>query len=162
MKKTISLLFRITCLICSITAMSLSTKAADTFSYPIIEVLDNGYYYETIIEDDEGPAIVAPKATTKYITKTKTTQLKNSAGEVLWSVSIKATFSYNGTTSKCTSCTPSATAYASSWSIKRVTSNKSGNSATATAIATHTATSGNTADTTKSVTITCSPTGVVS
>ena len=72
-----------------------------------IEYLENGYYYETIISTDKN---VLPASTTKYITKTKTTNLKNQAGVTQWSVSIKATFSYDGNSAKCTSCTPSAKA----------------------------------------------------
>lgn len=127
-----------------------------------IEKLDNGYYYETTISNEKSITDSFPASTTKYITKTKTTQLKNSSGVVQWSVSIKATFSYDGNTSRCTSCTPSAEAYGSTWSIKSVTSNKSGNSATATAKATQTGISGISQTYTKSVTIKCSATGVVS
>lgn len=162
MKKTIIFLLSVVCLLCSMTSTPILAEASDTTASSTIEMLDNGYYYEIIIEDNETPVTIVPRATTQYVTKTKTTQLKNSAGTVLWSVSIKATFSYDGTTSKCTSCTPSATAYASSWSIKNVSSSKSGNSATATAVATHTVIFGITQDTTKSVTIKCSATGVVS
>lgn len=162
MRRTITLLFCIIFLVGSITFTPISVQATDTDTYSNIEVLDNGYYYETIIEDKEMPITVGTRATTQYVTKTKTTQLKDSNGSVLWSVSIQATFSYDGTTSKCISCTPSATAYASSWSIKSVTSNKSGNSATATAIATHTLIFGISQDTTKSVTIKCNAAGVVS
>lgn len=162
MKKTIIFLLSVVCLLCSITSTPLLAEASDTTASSTIEMLDNGYYYEIIIEDNETPVTIVPRSTTQYVTKTKTTQLKNSSGTVLWSVSIKATFSYDGTTSKCTSCTPSATAYASSWSIKNVSSSKSGNSATATAVATHTVIFGITQDTTKSVTIKCSATGVVS
>lgn len=127
-----------------------------------IEYLDNGFYYETTITDDDTETLISPFATTKYITKTKTTSYKNASGNVMWSVSIKATFSYDGTTSKCTSCTPSATAYGTTWSIKSVTSSKSGNSATATAKAAHISSSGASQTYTKSVTIKCSATGVVS
>lgn len=162
MKRTIVLLLSIISLACNIAISPLSVEAADINTSSNIEMLDNGYYYETIIEDAEAPTNISPKATTQYITKTKTTQLKDSDGDVLWSVSIKAIFSYDGSTSKCTSCTPSATSYASSWSIKSVTSSKSGNSATATAVATHTLIFGISQDTTKSVTIKCSATGVVS
>lgn len=124
-----------------------------------IEYLENGYYYETIISTDKN---VLPASTTKYITKTKTTNLKNQAGVTQWSVSIKATFSYDGNSAKCTSCTPSAKAYGSTWAIKSVTSSKSGNSATATAKATQTGPTGASQTYTKSVTIKCSATGVVS
>ena len=162
MKKGITLLLSVACFMCSVLIMPLHVQAADTEEYSNIEMLDNGYYYETIIEDEETPIALGTRATTQSVTKTKTTKLKNSDGDVLWSVSIKATFSYDGTTSKCTSCTPSAEAYASSWSIKSVTSSKSGNSATATAVATHTLIFGIAQDTTKSITIQCSATGVVS
>lgn len=88
--------------------------------------------------------------------------MKDSSGNTLWSVSITATFTYDGTSATCTSRTPSAKSYASSWTIKGVTSSKNGNSATATAVAAHTDANGSTQNITKSVTITCSATGVVS
>lgn len=161
MKRKFVLLLTIISLIYSVSAAPLSVKASDIPS-STIELLDNGYYFETVIEDEKSPMLSEARATTKYITKTKTTQFKNSSGDVLWSVSIKATFSYDGTTAKCTSCTPSASSFASTWTIKSVTSSKSGNSATAKAVATHTGPSGATQDITKSVTIKCSATGVVS
>ena len=162
MKKRTTLLLSMVCFMYSVLSLSLPVQATDTEYYSNIEMLTNGYYYETTIEDEETQIASKTRATTQYVTKTKTTKLKNNNGDVLWSVSIKATFSYDGTTSKCTSCTPSAEAYASSWSVKSVTSSKSGNSATATAVASHTLISGITQDTTKSVTIQCSATGVVS
>lgn len=140
----------------------LNANAVNNTPVSEIELLGNGYYYETIIEDSDSINMGMPYVTTHYITKTKTTQMKDSSDNILWSVSVKATFSYDGTTSKCTSCTPSASSFASTWSIKSVTSSKSGNPATATAIATHTAPSGATQDIKKSVTIQCSPDGIVS
>ena len=128
-----------------------------------IENLANGDYYETIIEtNDETSNEATPLATTKYITKTKTTYYKNSSGAVLWSVSIKATFSYNGSTSKCTSCSHSTTAPGELWSISSSSSSKTGNSATATATAVYKPLSGSSQTFTKSVTIQCSAAGVVS
>lgn len=143
---------------------SLSANAADTSSFSIVsvEMLENGYYYETIIEEDNSTSHnINTYSTSQTITRTKTTQLKNSAGEVMWSVSLKATFTYDGTTSKCISCTPSAKSYASTWSIKSITSSKSGNTGTATAVATHEVL-GISNDVTKSVTLTCTAYGVVS
>lgn len=160
MKKCIISLFTILSLVCAINIAPLSVNASDNASSITTEMIEDGYYFETIIEDEE--CSMAPMATTQYITKTKTTKLKNSNGDVMWAVSIKATFSYNGSTSKCTSCTPSATSYASAWSIKSVTSSKSGNSATATAIAAYSLPTGTSQLSSKSVTITCSATGVVS
>lgn len=84
-----------------------------------IEYLENGDYTETVINDElPDNVVISPFATTKTITKSKTTYYKNSAGTVLWSVTIKGTFTYNGSTSKCTSCSHSTTAPSSAWSIK--------------------------------------------
>ena len=138
----------------------LTTYAA----HPIIsfEYLEYGYHFETTIEDTSSSRGSVPNIPADYITKTKTTKMKDSSGNVLWSVSITATFFYDGTTSRCTTCTPKATTNSSAWSIKSVTSNKSGNSATATAIAIYTTSTGQTSEVKKSVTISCSPAGVVS
>lgn len=128
-----------------------------------IKLLDNGDYVETtIISDFDFSSIlrIATFSTSKKITKTKTAKYKNSTGTVLWSFSIKATFTYNGSTSKCTSCSHSTTAPSKYWSIKSCTSSKSGNKATAKAVAVH---SNMTSETiTKYLTIQCSPTGKVS
>lgn len=68
-----------------------------------IEHLDNGDYIETVINDAGMKAALSLQSADKQITKTKTAYYKNKSGAVLWSVSIKATFSYNGTSSKCIS-----------------------------------------------------------
>ena len=162
-RKKISLLILATLLTCIMEVIPTSANSSDyDTSLSTIEQLGNGYYFETIIENSFGPSVAVPNGTTKYITKTKTTQMKNSAGTVLWSISIKATFSYDGTTSKCTSCSHSCEVYASAWSIDSISSSRSGNSATTKAIATYTAPSGASQSYSKSVTIKCSATGVVS
>lgn len=128
-----------------------------------IEMLKNGYYIETVISSDtllsENVFNISRFYTSKTITKTKTTYYKNSSGSILWSVSIKATFSYNGRSSKCTSCSHSTTAPGKSWSISSCTSSKSGNQATAKAVATQTGTDGTKYNITKSVTISCDANG---
>ena len=155
-----------TAALCSLAISSGNTAFAASNTQPtqiIIEEAENGNYYETIIEtskQEQSPYSVL--AATQSITKTKTTYYRNSAGTVLWSVSIKATFSYDGSTSKCTSCSHSTTAPRTYWSITSSSSSKSGNSATATATAKYTPSSGTSQSYTKSVTIKCSPTGVVS
>lgn len=127
-----------------------------------IEYLENGDYTETVINDElPDNVVISPFATTKTITKSKTTYYKNSAGTVLWSVTIKGTFTYNGSTSKCTSCSHSTTAPSSAWSIKSALHSKSGNTATARATATQTTSTG-TKDFSMSVTIKCSANGTVS
>ena len=124
--------------------------------------LENGDYLETTILDAPTiPSGVSFFSTAKTITKTKITKYKNKSGSVLWSVSIRATFTYNGSTAKCTSCSHSTTCPAKTWKIKSVSSSKSGNSATAKATATHSY-NNISRDFTKSVTISCSKNGTVS
>lgn len=74
-----------------------------------IEYLDNGDRIETVISyKAPDKSSVTVNSSTKTATKTK--YYKNSNGAVLWSVSIKGTFSYNVSSSKCTSCSHSTTA----------------------------------------------------
>lgn len=142
------------------TSMTVSAATLPS-SQSEITKLENGDYLETTISNAPiSLTKVSLLSTNKSITKTKTVKYKSQDGTTLWYVAITATFSYNGSTSKCTSCTPSAAAPASTWSIKSLTSSKSGNSATATAVATHSDIISK--DFTKSVTISCSKNGVVS
>lgn len=127
-----------------------------------IELLENGDYIETVIScvtDKKGFDYSTYATQTK--TGKKTSSYKNSSGTVLWSVSVTGTFSYNGSTATCTSKSHSATSYSSSWSIKSVSSTKSGNSATANAVATHRGATGTT-DYSMSVTLRCSANGTLS
>ena len=150
-------------LICSNTAFAASTNTEN--STTSLEYTEDGYIIETVISDIPDNNTLTPtvstSSTSKTISKSKTTYVKNSSGAVLWYVKVNASFTYDGTTSKCTSCSGSASAPASAWSISSITSSRSGNSATATAIAVYSsATASNSY--TKSVTIKCSATGVVS
>lgn len=120
-------------------------------------------YIETVITDTIPDSnTVNALSRSQTITKTKTNYYKNASGETMWYVAVTATFTYDGNTATCTSCSHQAESYASTWSIKSCTSSRSGNSATATAVATQTGISGISHDYTQSVTIQCSPTGEVS
>lgn len=125
-----------------------------------IEYLENGDYIVTYIETS---SIIVPDASTQAttVTKTKTKNYLNSAGDVMWCIKVQGTFTYDGSTSKCTNAAHKAASYAASWSIVSASSSKSGNTATAKATARHTAGAGYN-DYTKSVTLTCSKTGVFS
>lgn len=157
MKKTITITLITALISCIFLSIPVSATTADN-TERTIEYLYNGDYIETIITDDTANPSIS-LYTTNTITKTR--YYKNSSGTVLWSVAIKATFSYNGSTSTCTSCSHSTTAPAASWSIKSASHSKSGNTATAKATATHTV-SGEATNYSMSVTIKCSATGVVS
>lgn len=138
MKKLITTLL-LTTIISTMSPVT-STKAATPLSntQTTITQLGNGYYAETTIEQPaelQNQNGIALLSTSKRITRTKTTILKNATGTVLWSLSITATFSYNGTSSSCISCSHNTKVSHKSWSIKKATSSKRGNTATAIATA---------------------------
>lgn len=125
-----------------------------------IEYLDDGSYIVTYLDNG---VIINPgdgtNATT--VTKSKTKKFYNSAGETMWYVRVVGTFRYNGSTSTCTEAAHKAAAIGVTWSIVSASHSKSGATATATATARHTS-AGGYSDFTRSVSLTCSPTGVFS
>lgn len=156
MKKTVTLLLSFILLV-SLFAIPVHASGIDGYE---IEYLDNGDYIITYIEDD---ATITPDdgSDSTTVTKTKTSKYKNSAGETMWYIKVQGTFTYNGTTSVCNSAAHKAGAPGSTWSILSASHSKSGNHATATATARHYLYPGYN-DYTRSVTLTCSPTGVFS
>lgn len=120
------------------------------------------YYIETeIIDNTPATNSYSTQSTTHTITRTKVTKGKYSDGTVLWTLSVTATFTYDGTTSKCVSCSHNATAPGEYWSVKSVSSSKSGNHATANATICCKIGS-NVNESKQSVTITCDKNGNVS
>ena len=88
---------------------------------------------------------------------TKTEKYKNASGEVMWSISVTGTFSYNGSSCTCTKATVSTTKPSSMWSLSNKKASKSGNKAIA-SVTGHAP--GVTV--TRTVTLTCSPSGNLS
>ncbi len=125
-----------------------------------IEYLEDGYYTVTYIENN---SVIAPGDSTQAttVTKTKTKNFYNSAGDVMWYIKVQGTFTYNGSTSKCTNSAHKAATFGKTWSIVKASSSKSGNTATAKATVRHSNSSGYN-EYTSSVTLTCSKTGVFS
>ena len=164
MKKTLTLLLAITLLI-SIFAFPANASSEPSIAVPgtvvDVEYLDNGDYIITTIEDN---SIILPGDSTNAattVTKTKTKNYVNSEGDIMWYIKVQGTFTYDGSTSKCTNAAHKAAAKGSTWSISSASSSKSGNTATATATAVHHTGTGNYSYT-RSVTLTCSKTGVFS
>jgi anti-sigma-K factor RskA len=116
--------------------------------------LDNGDYLETTIV-----STVFPDRSS--VTAHKTTTYKNSDHESLWSVTIRATFTYTGTSSSCTYAKGESQTY-SDWQVTNPTVTVSGGSATARATGRIYFLGFLISETTLSVTLTCSPTGVLS
>ena len=127
MKKNLAFTLLLTLLCCTIFCYPVS---ATTVTETSIEMLENGDYIETIITYYETNSRVATKS------GSKTSNYKNSSGEIMWSVTVYGSFTYNGTTSSCTSVSHSTSSPGDGWSIKNSSSSKSGNCATANATAT--------------------------
>ena len=162
MKKIISMLLVITLFSISVIPAAATVSENKSVKVVSIEPLEDGYYVETTIE-------ILPQlgfgneiqATYSTITSTKTSSYKNSNGDVMCSLSITGTFTYNGSTSSCTSCYHSYSAPGSTWEVLNASSSRSGNSATATATARHHLIVSY-ADYPMSVTVSCSANGTIS
>lgn len=165
MKKIISLCLATAFLLVSLYTGPTTADAAiviNELAPAEIEYLDNGDYLVTTITDDPvSPSDVATLATKKWKTSTKTTRYYNSAGDVLWTAAVRGTYWYDGSSSACTYDLAIATAPGSTWSIKSQSSSRSGNTATAKVTATHKGAILS-QDYTKTVTLKCSKTGVLS
>ncbi len=157
MKKTLCFLFSILLIINA----NLSFTSANSTDNEALQP-DDSYYVETVISDTLTDNYSISVFALNTITRTKTAYVKNSAGAIMWSVSITATFTYNGSTATCIKCSDSTTCPSQTWDILTSSSSRSGNTATAKASATHTTPDGILKCYNQSVTITCSPSGVIS
>ena len=77
----------------------------------------------------------------------------------MWSVSVTGTFSYNGSSCTCTNATVSTTKQSSSWSLSNKKASKSRNKAIASVTGKKISAG---TSVTRTVTLTCSPTGKLS
>lgn len=153
-------------LLCTIIFSTLFTNvyaSSNNATLVEIEYLDDGYYIETYIEDSGFDIDIQPMnsiitSSVNFITKTKTGYFKNASNENVWSFSITGSFRYDGTTATCTYRMHNAESYNKDWTITSCTSTKLGNSATATAVASYL----KTYSYTRMISISCSPTGVIS
>lgn len=123
-----------------------------------IEELPDGSRFVTVIEDVPTPGIQPFSKETA--TKTKTVYYESESGKKLWYVSVTGTFLYGDGTAKCTASTPSAASLDSNWKVSNITGGKSGNKATATATGTRYLNGIAKESITRTVTLTCGPTGM--
>ena len=132
-----------------------------------VEYFDDGTYCVTVIESiptdinmiDSGT--ISPLST-KTETKSKTQYMRDASAAVLWYVRVTGTFTYGNGSSQCISVTPSAAAVNSTWKVSNISGSKSGNKASATATGKQYADGTVVQTMTRTVTLTCSPTGVFS
>lgn len=126
-----------------------------------IEYLSDGSYYLTETQVGSIPSIEL-LATAKTKTASRTTTYYSASGAALWYVTVTATFTYNGSTSSCTSASVSAGSYSSAWKISDKSASKSGNIGKATATATRYSNAKPIDTHTKTATLTCDKNGNLS
>lgn len=157
MKKKLRRLLAICCTIfICLSATNIQTvKAAEE------DTSEDSLTFVEIIE--EIPTQPSLSRATKTKTATKTVYCNDSSGNTLWSLRIVATFSYTGSSSKCTSANAGVSSKSSYWKVATPTYSISGNKATATAVGKKYSAHGVLLQTvTKSVTISCSANGTIS
>lgn len=153
MKKAIAFTLLLTILCC--TVFCFSAGATEENKVTTITKLDNGDYIETIITYFDTNERAATRS------GSKTSNYKDGSGTIMWSVTVYGSYTYNGTTSSCTSVSHSTSSPGTGWSIKSSSSHKSGNCATATATATLKKGIAS-QDFTNTVNLYCSPYGILS
>lgn len=113
-------------------------------------------------EDSRNSEISAARATSTK-SASKTVVFQNANGDVLWQVTLDATFRYNGSTSVCTAANASTQTFSSSWKTRVSSCSKSQNRAYASAYGNRYSVKGKLLETvTQNVTLTCSKTGAIS
>ena len=124
------------------------------------EYFDDGSYIVTTITEE--PTVSFARATSTK-TASKTATYKSSSGASLWSVTVTGTFSYNGSSAKCTAVTGSASSNSSYWKVSSPSCSKSNASASATATGKQYNTSGTiTRSVSRTATLSCSASGKLS
>ncbi len=123
--------------------------------------LEDGSYNEILIYEQAYEA--SPMARATY-TKTGSAQLvhKNSAGKKLWLVQVNGTFTYNGSTATCTAASTSYTIYDDAWRVTSASASKSGATAKGNFTVKKYVIGIAVSTENPVVTLTCSPSGVLS
>ncbi len=147
--------------ICCMIFICLSTVNVPTVKAAEEDTSDDTLTFVEVIE--EMPTQPSMSRATKTKSAVKTVLCNDSNGKTLWSLQIAATFSYTGSSSKCTSAKASVTSNSSSWKVSVSSCTRSGNKATANAVGKKYSSKGVLLQTvTKSVTISCSANGTIS
>ena len=126
------------------------------YSYTEYEYFDDGSYLATTVTVYAGISRSSTKS------GSKTTTYNDSTGAVVWSYTVNGTFTYTGSSATCTYVSDTYSVNSSNWSVISHSCSKSANNAVGTATA-KCSVSGVIKNTVPlSVTLTCSPTGVLS
>lgn len=139
-----------------------STQSVFATDQQEIVETDEGGYFVTEIEDESDSVSDIESSTATYSTtktKSKTTRFYNSSDVLQWSVKVTGTFKYGGGSAKCTDSTVTATSSSAAWKISNKSASKSGAAAKASATAKRYSNGVAVQTLSKTVTLTCSPTG---
>lgn len=135
-----------------------SQQTTGTIIHSEIIPLDESTYIEVITYDNTSPQQTAAR-TTYSKSASKTYNIKNSSQVTLASFTLSCTFTYNGSTSTCTSASHSEAIYDSTWTFTSATASRSTNKGIGSFIAKCSAT-GQTVS--KTLTLTCDKNGNIS
>lgn len=138
---------------------SVPIMAKDTSNTVTIETFEDGSYMESTIE--ESPDLL-PFSTSSTKSGRKTSTYKSSSGKTIWSVTVTGTFTYNGSSAKCTKATVSTTCPNNNWKITKTSAAKSNAAASATATAKKYQDGSYIQSLTRTVKLTCSKSGKLS
>lgn len=155
MKKLIALFSVILTLMLMYPTTIFADEKIITDSY--VEYFDDGSYVVTEFEES-GISTFATSTTTKA--KTSTYYTSNNVKQ--WMVVVTGTFNYTGSSATCTKSTTSYTIYDNSWKVTSSAASKSGNKATGTFTIKNYVLGIPVKTVNKTLTITCSNTGVCS
>ena len=126
----------------------------------IEEVFEDGSYFQVKIMETSSDAV---RRATNTKTGSKVYNYVDSNHKSLWTITVKGSFTYNGSTSKCTNSSVSVKSYVSNWTVSGAKAWKSGSTAYASAQGKMKNVLGQTTRTVnKQVSLTCSPSGKLS
>ena len=134
MKKTDKIIYSI--FVATATALLLFPSATHANSFTVIEektehLHDGSYYVSRIYTEKRNYRLYSPAKRTQHGHKTVTFYSPDKTRE--WSLTTHGTFTYNGSSASCTSCTATKTIYNPSWKVSIISVKAAGNRATSTA-----------------------------
>lgn len=159
MKKVIAFLLSLTLILTLYLPTFAATNTDHTVATTSIEYLEDGSYIETVITIKSSEYSTFA---TKGITGNKTITHKNADGEAEWSATLKGTFTYTGSKATCTASSITYSIVNDNWKITSATASKSGNKAMGNVTAKRYVLGIPTKTVEKTVTLTCSSSGVLS
>lgn len=136
----------------------LAAAAEEPTNQPVIQYDEDGFYSVTTILYEEQQINDSTRATEQKITGEKQIDTYDESHQLLWTLWVHGTFTYNGSSARATSATYSYQIYNPNWTFKSGRAYCSG----ASAIATATFQSSQNTSKTTTVRLTCSPTGQLS